>query len=646
MVKKSKIRYALPLLLLLVLLSYTYLPNTVCASEESSQAKTLDFLKNVAGINTTGLKTSINDKSLTTLWGLSQEETDLTLSYNGDSLRARCSFINGKFYEIYLSNQTENLDFAKKTTDPINSAKTLIEQYEQYTGDSFYGSLASMLDNEALSLNCSTTSGNIKLEISTFGDNEYSNIIWTYVDDNGIPAVAKNVVISYDHGNLKAFTDNWQLYTIESTPKISCEDAISIALTQLQNFTWNAYSDDNEIVTVSDFKVVSVGNATLSYLNFNDETSARDGDPFLLYPSWYIPVGFDQVYPGTVTGAIVRIWADTGELASMGTMTGAISVVEEETVDTASASVNSLWILIAIVVSAISFISVCLYRARLQSTKCLSRNLFPKLAVITLCLLLSFSLLAAIPNANANRSRYYASSYGQTQMDMQYAGVLSGYITNSMSSAGYDSYNSYGYLTTWSQYQSNTLNDQIADNFNIIFHFGHMAGQNNLKLSDGNVLTPTNVNYWVSQWEYGFIWFWACMQANGPNTGMPPAWADYSYLNSSDAYHWSDPYPYCFIGFENMSPSIYVGSFRYSTVQAWVYIEKVYDYLVAGYDVHDSLDLASRSVSTFNLPYDQSPLFLGFESWWPANYGDPPAPEGWYQGAMKVYGNSDVQLVW
>lgn len=172
MVKKSKIRYALPLLLLLVLLSCTYLPNTACASEESSQAKTLYFLKNVAGINTTGLKTSINDKSLTTLWGLSQEETDLTLSYNGNSLRARCSFINGKFYEIYLSNQTETLDFAKKTTDTINSAKTLIEQYEQYTGDSFYGSLASMLDNEALSLNCSTTSGNIKLEISTFGDSD------------------------------------------------------------------------------------------------------------------------------------------------------------------------------------------------------------------------------------------------------------------------------------------------------------------------------------------------------------------------------------------------------------------------------------------------------------------------------------------
>lgn len=640
----KKISFTLTLFFLLILLSYTSLLNTADASE-FSQEKIITFLKNVAGINTTGLKTSINAESLTVFGGLSHEETDLTLSSNKDSLRVRSSFINGKFHEVYLSSQIEKLDSAKTATDPVDSAKNLIEQYEQYTDNPFYGLLASMLDSNVLSLNCSKTLGNIKLEISTFGDNEYNNIIWTFIDDTGIPAVSKNVVISYEHGNLKAFTDNWQLYKIESTPMLSYNDAVSLALNELKGFTWTAYSENNETVTVSDFKVVSVGNATLSYLNFNDEDSARNGDPFLLYPSWYIPIGFDQVYPGTVTGAIVRIWADTGELASIGTMsTGAIPAFADKNLDTDAASVNSLWILIPVVVSAIGLISACFYRIRLQKNEHLEG--FPKIAVITLCILLSFSLLAAIPHANANRSRFYASSYGQTQMDMQYAGVLSGYITNSMSSAGYDSYNCYGYLTTWSQYQTNTINDQIADNFNIIFHFGHMAGQNQLKLSDGNVLTPTNVNSWVSQWEYGFIWLWACMQANGPNTGMPPAWADYSYFNSSDAYHWNDPYPYCFIGFENMSPSIYVGSFRYSTVQAWVYIEKVYDYLIAGYNVHDSLDLASRSVSTFNLPYDQSPLFAGFESWWPANYGDPPAPPGWYQGAMKVYGSSAVQLVW
>jgi hypothetical protein len=125
---------------------------------------------------------------------------------------------------------------------------------------------------------------------------------------------------------------------------------------------------------------------------------------------------------------------------------------------------------------------------------------------------------------------------------------------------------------------------------------------------------------------------------------MVPAWANYYGLTSTDAYHNSDNYPYCFIGFEGMSPSIRYDSFRYYSCVAYLFVEKAYSYLAIGYTVHDALDYASRYSGTFNLPYDQSPLFTGFESWWSGNYGGQTA--GWYSGSMKVYGHSGIQLVW
>src|SRR5208283_4540255 len=47
---------------------------------------------------------------------------------------------------------------------------------------------------------------------------------------------------------------------------------------------------------------------------------ARGGDPFTLYPSWYVPLGFDKFYPGDVSGIAVTVWADNGQVGSMGLM--------------------------------------------------------------------------------------------------------------------------------------------------------------------------------------------------------------------------------------------------------------------------------------------------------------------------------------
>jgi hypothetical protein len=654
--KRKLLFIALFLITMLSSAAYTSLIPNVCASEVTTQQKAIDVLNSVVGLNMTTYTANLNKESNSTLSGLPQEETNFNLISSEGSLRARCSYVNGKLHQIYLSDYTGSLSLNQPNTNTLNMAKDFMARYQSYMGDSFYGKLSSMLDSVFANENLSKTLGSVKLEVSVFGDEAYKNLVWTYVDENGVPAVAKNVVLSYDHGRLQSFMDNWKLYRIAGVPKLSSDDAITIALKATQNFSWTAYTNNDEVVTVSDFKVVSIGNATLSYLNYYEHNSPRDGDPFTLYPSWYIPLGFDKVYPGSVTGAIVRVWADTGEVGSIGAMvSGGVPLPDDITTIETESQGSPLEVFFAIVL-AIGVVGICFCCIRLRSKrKSPIKSSISKVSVTLLCIMISFSLiLTTTPNASAitKVAETYVSQYGQTQMDMQYMGGVSGHITSVLSSAGFYAFNNYGYLTTWSNYQYYTWWDQYYGDFTTVFHYGHMADQNNLKLSDGKVLTsglPSgNVDSWVyAQYEFYFIWLWACMQANGPRVGMPPAWANWYYLTSTDGYHYPDPYgPYCFIGFQGMSPSIYYGSFRYSTCQAWVFIEKVYDYLASGYSVHDSLNQASMSVSTFHLPYDQSPLFLGFESWWPANYGDPPFPQGWYQGWMKVYGHSGLPLVW
>jgi hypothetical protein len=147
-----------------------------------------------------------------------------------------------------------------------------------------------------------------------------TNIVWTYVDAMGVEAPAKNVALTYIDGVFKSFTDNWQFYTIAGVPNLSKEQALDLALNTTSEFSYIAKDSSGVEVNVSNVKVASVGESVLCYLNFRDSASARNGDPFTLFPSWYIPLGFDQVYPGSVTGSYVRIWADNGQLSIVSPM--------------------------------------------------------------------------------------------------------------------------------------------------------------------------------------------------------------------------------------------------------------------------------------------------------------------------------------
>jgi hypothetical protein len=195
-----------------------------------------------------------------------------------------------------------------------------------------------MLNDVKPDVNLTKTSGNVNLEVTVLGESK-TEFLWKYVDDNGVSAQSKDVLLSYDNGRLVSFLDNWDFYTISGTAKVSDEDAIKIALSAIQNYTYDACTSDGN-VTVSGFVAKLVSDPTLSYLNELDNTKTRN-DNFSLYPSWYIPLCFDKFYAGGVTGAVVRVWADTGEVSSINLMIcGDDSQTDTTTVDTTSSWFN------------------------------------------------------------------------------------------------------------------------------------------------------------------------------------------------------------------------------------------------------------------------------------------------------------------
>jgi hypothetical protein len=123
--------------------------------------------------------------------------------------------------------------------------------------------------------------------------------------------------LSYENGALKCFVDNWQFYTVAGEPLISEEQATDLALNVALNFSYTTKDSTGKDITVSNVTVESIGDPALCYLNYQAADSARGGDPFMLYPSWYVPLGFDKFYPGSVAGVFVRFWADTGKLSDI-----------------------------------------------------------------------------------------------------------------------------------------------------------------------------------------------------------------------------------------------------------------------------------------------------------------------------------------
>jgi hypothetical protein len=691
MIKISKKILATTILLSVLLgySCYTALSPTAHAqviNETTETQKALDLLSNVVGINTNACATNQISHTMTAtpISSLTQDNVIFNLTTNQSSMQARFTFVNGNLNMLYLSNGVASSSINQPTANALASAEGFLQSYQSYTGNQLYGLLSSMLNNVAPNTNKTETVGNVKLQTSILFNKTEQNLIWTYVDNNGVPALMKDVVLSYHNGQLESFLDNWQVYTTEGVPTVSSQDAVTVALQAAENFSYIVENAEGNNVTVSGFKIASVFNVSLSYVNYyetNLEQSIRGGNPYVLYPSWYVGVGFNQVYPGGVTGLNIRVWADSGNVSSVEPIIWNLAqntssaAPQSETTSTSTAmsqfsTIPTLLVIIALSTGGVVVAYGCISSNNLKGFRGTWKKSFTNRKVIALGLILPLTLLmVVIPSAFATtlKSDTFITkagypNYPNTFDDQEITASvdMGNSINGSYWNAGvtgslyvFPVVNNYADTTITSCIQSDENNyDEMS-----VFAYGNGPAPY-YDLSDSpqeSHLTEEIIAEYTTGQKVIFAWQFTCKSAGTAGTSINQgvtvnftfanAWMGNSLITSSMGFGFPDSSGRCFIGFAGQAPMISQMSFQGYTQVAYVFVEYFYQAATGGLSVHDSLNLASEAV--FGVPYTYTPLFGGYMAYWPGgDIGDGMNyPAGYdFAGFMMVYGDSNIYI--
>jgi hypothetical protein len=606
------------------------------------QQRSITILNNVLDIDLSKYVVILDSEGANDRYfGLPQNRIEYYLTSEQDSMRIACTYIGDKLHQIYISDWTDTNPQTPQTTE-LEKTKSLLTQYREQTKNPLYDTMRNMLDDVKSNENLTKTQGNLNLDITVIGDAS-TNFIWTYVDQDGNIAQAKNLVISYNQNRLQCFQDSWDLYQIAGTPKVSEKEAIETALWAIQNYQYNLSTAEG-VITVTDFKAEVVTDLVLSYLNeFEPDTR---GDAFVLYPSWYVPLGFDKVYRGGITGAVVRVWADNGQVSSINPMIYNIETPETSpTTNTAASTILPLALLAGMLGTTTG---CCIY---LSVVKKRGLKVWKALPICGLILFSLFAVTAQPATAAVNsKAEIYASYWEQSPGEQSAMSTLTTTIQSRFNSVGYDTQRYCGTETSGTVY-ANIQNDNLNYIRTAIFHFGHMAGAGNYTCSDTSVVTYSGVNSAASGYtdKHFFTFLWACYTANDANyqpnvNAFAKSWSQRSGM-SSNGYNYPDNAGSCYIGFDGASPMLGHAIYNTTTVQGSSFIDNFYWYALTqgGYSVHDSLNQATLSL--FGIPFDTTPLATGCFTYFPG-INKPPLvqPANDYTCKMMVYGNSNIYL--
>jgi hypothetical protein len=450
----------------------------------------------------------------------------------------------------------------------------------------------------------------------------------------------KNVALSYRDGFLKCFQNNWQFYSVASKPEISSSQAVEIAMNAINDYSEMVVMPDDTTKPVSGFRVQSIGQTVLNYQNCREAVLARGGDPFTLYPTWIVPLGFDNICDGGISGAYVRLWADTGEVNDISPMTGGY-LHQPDSDSQPKELLNNFDALLTIATFGwVPILFLKWKRSLLSSTKA-ARKQFFQLITILLCASMSVTLVSGVvvPEVQAidSRALIYASLYGQLTAEVASAEYVCDYLEDLFDNAGYDSVlNAYGEGTIKNSILANASYSESNFDFVTVFHFGHRYDVGVCFDNDGTLVSWADIDDYTTQGKHYFVFVWACEQASDPT--LAEAWA----YDLFDGDH-------CFLGFAGASPNLWAYSYTYIGWQAFRGEDLIctfYSYaLDYEYSIYDSLDVTSYDLVGWDI---DSPYGLAqFCSYWPENptFPHPPGPEpGWYWGGFGYYGNPDICL--
>lgn len=286
-------------------LDQTQAENQQLLSWGTGTDKAIAFIRDVIQIDMTRYQASLLSDTVqyrSDLGGVLEEVLKYSLTSSESRIDVVLRFRNNHFsrYQLYLDEGTP-IYAQPQPTDAIEASKALLERYQTYTNEPYLQNM-----NNLITTSNGTTLNNTKLRITSAG---HSNEVLLMYTENNVDFSAKSLRLVFQKSLLTEFTDGWFLLTVGSTQvNISQAQAIQIARDYVKNFTWDANGTQ-----VSDFTVLETGVTAQFVPHPRDEALA-------LVPYWYITLPLDKVYPPNVNSIAVGVWADTGEVANVQTL--------------------------------------------------------------------------------------------------------------------------------------------------------------------------------------------------------------------------------------------------------------------------------------------------------------------------------------
>lgn len=268
------------------------------------------FLRDVVQLDLTKYYMSLVSNTLESrsdLGGITEEILKYSLISNESSLDVSLRFRN-QTLSLYRMNIVEGSPIYSQSqpTNVLHLTYDLITRYQTFTSASYLGEMRSILETiNQIPDDAETTIGNMKLQMSREGAD--TDIRWLYTID-GIDFPTKGILFSFEGNSLEEFIDGYYLYRIGNTKlNISEDEAIAIAKEHVKGFTWTANGE-----LVKNFVILQEPVETRLW--------PHPRDPLELVPYWYVTLHLDKVYPGNVGSIGLGIWADTGVVSGVQTI--------------------------------------------------------------------------------------------------------------------------------------------------------------------------------------------------------------------------------------------------------------------------------------------------------------------------------------
>ena len=229
-----------------------------------------------------------------------------TMLYNlkaqGSTLEVICNFRNNALVSCNVNPLEGAPLLSQPLTNALDSAKNFLDRYQSYSKASYVQPMHAILDTVTELKPMMAASGDLKLTITT---EDYVYIEWMNTP-NGIHNMYNRVILAFQNGAFKMFTDSWNRYPIGSADvSISKEQAISIAKDRAQSFSYEVGN-----MTISNLAILDKPEFTRAELTMQPRENA-------LYPHWEVVLPLEKLYPGMTTAIRVTLWADAGEVISI-----------------------------------------------------------------------------------------------------------------------------------------------------------------------------------------------------------------------------------------------------------------------------------------------------------------------------------------